>query len=293
MIFSNLPEIYKLEIEHPLFKDSGEKKIDTLNKIVRMLGVQFKDEKDRKDSAAEWVLFCQDFRLTAPEIVEAYTMALKKELKIFDENKAYKSSEYEGEFIKIYPNLSLITAGEILNAYIEHKRIDKQWEIGKKAIEKYFDTPVEATPEQRKARNKKLWEDLKTCVSENKPCIHASYFYERLIKKGYFKNFVGNTNAQWILIKKKMLELLEQSEVSKKQNKIVNAVESNHIRMFCKMKDYQIPETSLFAFNLFYHRAVSNVKNDLVYNHVKKLIKKNSDETGNEMSDSNISEEQK
>lgn len=233
-----------------------------------MLGVQFKDEKDRKDAGSEWVLFCQDYRLTAPEIIAAYTMALKKELKIFDENKAYKSSEYEGEFIKIYPNLSLITAGEILNAYIEHKRIDKKWETGRNAISKYLNAPSEISPEFKKERRLRLWENLKKCVAENRPCVHAFLFYESLVKKGSFKEFVGNENAQMIVIKKKMYKIIIAQLESKKS--IFTRNEITHLKLFCTAKDYEIPDVVNFAFANLKGMAIVEVKNDLVYNFVKK-----------------------
>lgn len=256
-----------------------------------MLAPNFENDKDKKAAGLEWISFCQGFRLTAPEIVEAYTMALKKELKIFDENKAYKSSEYEGEYIKVYPNLSLITAGEILKAYIEHKRIDKQWEIGKKTIEKYLNAPPEITLEHKKEQRMRLWESLKSSVSENKHCSHAFLFYEALVKKGYFKNFVGNEAAQTIVIKNKMHKII-LAEAEKKKT-IFSRNEIFHLKIFCTSKDYQMPDVVDFGFNKLKGMAIVEVKNDLVYNHVKKQLKKITNETGNEMSDSNISEEQK
>jgi len=237
-----------------------------------MLAPNFENEADKKAAGLEWISFCQSFRLTAPEIVEAYTMALKKELKIFDETKAYKNPEYEGEFIKVYPNLSLITAGEILNAYIEYKKIDKKLESGRNAISEHLNAPPEVTPEMKKERRLMLWENLKNCVAENKPCVHAFLFYESLVKKGLFKEFVGNENAQMIVIKKKMYKIiLAQSENRKS---IFNRNEITHLKLFCTVKDYVTPDTIDFSFKNLKGMAIVEVKNDLVYNYVKKQLKK-------------------
>ncbi|PIF44326.1 hypothetical protein CLU96_1269 [Chryseobacterium sp. 52] len=248
-----------------------------------MLAPRFDGDADKKAAGLEWISFCQGFRLTAPEIIEAYTMALKKELKIFDENKAYKSSEYEGEFIKVYPNLSLITAGEILKAYIEHKRIDKQLERGKNMIEKFLNPPIPETKEQRKERHLKLWEQLKYSILENKKCTHAFLFYEALVKKGAFKNFVGNEAAQTVVIKQKMHRILVIESENKKT--IFNRNEIFHLKLLCKSKDYVLPDVIDFALNRLKGMAIVEVKNDLVYNHVKKQIKKINDESENRQSE--------
>lgn len=245
-----------------------------------MLAPNFENDADKKAAGLEWISFCQTFRLTAPEIVEAYTMALKKELKIFDENKAYKNPEYEGEFIKVYPNLSLITAGEILNAYIEFKRLDKKLEIGRKLISEHLNPEIEISPEQRKEQKLKLWENLKSAVSENKPCNHAFLFYESLVKKGNFKNFLSNDNAKQVVLSKKMKEV-----VFREYRKPVIFAKHEAKKMYdAIMRGEEVPVHNI---------AVVEVKNDLVYNYVKKQLKKIANETGNEMSDSNISEEQK
>ena len=110
MNLKHLPVILLNEIEHPKFKDSG-KQIDVLNKVVRMLGVNFIDEDERKISASEWVSFLQEYKLTAPEIVEAYMMTLKRQLR-----------NERNEVIRLFPNLSLISAGEIMEAFIQFKK---------------------------------------------------------------------------------------------------------------------------------------------------------------------------
>ena len=92
MNLQHLPVILLNEIQHPRFKDSG-KQVDVLNKIVRMLGVNFIDEEERKISAFEWISFLQEYKLTAPEIVEAYNMTLKRQLR-----------NERNEVIRLFPN---------------------------------------------------------------------------------------------------------------------------------------------------------------------------------------------
>lgn len=256
-----------------------------------MLAPNFENEKDRKNAGLEWISFCQTFRLTAPEIVEAYTMALRKELKIFDENKAYKNSEYTGEFIKVFPNLSLITAGEILNAYIEHKQLDKKLEQGRKVIQNYLNAPPEVDEKYQKERRLRLWEELKKNILEDRPCVFAFLFYEGLIKKGFFKNFIGNENAQMIVIRQKMHKIILKESEKKKTGFSKNEI--FHLKLFCTKKDYETPDVVDFGFNRLKSMAIVEVKNDLVYNLVKKQLKKSSNEAGIKEHDGNLPEEPK
>lgn len=113
-IISSLPEIVKRGILHPKVNEKTAEGIETRNKtisrLISMLDVRFINEDDKTLSRAEFGRFLQEYSLTAEEIFEAYRMAMKKELQ-----------NVKGETINVYPTLSLIQAGEILNAYKEFK----------------------------------------------------------------------------------------------------------------------------------------------------------------------------
>lgn len=210
-----------------------------------MLSVQFQDDTDRKIRGFEWTSFCQNFRLTAPEIVQAYRMALAKEL---------------GE-IKVFPNLSLITAGEILNAYIEFKRHDKALENGRKKLDKELNPDPIITKEQAREQKIKLWKELQQHVSQNTPCAFAFLFYDDLIRKGHFKQFLSNEDAQRLLLKKKMHEIIRREFF-----KPVIFSKHEAKKLYKELQEgKEIPVHNL---------AVVEAKNDLVYNLVKKIIKK-------------------
>lgn len=247
-----------------------------------MVGANYQNDDERKLAGGEWILFCQKFNLTAPEIVEAYRMALAKELKIFDENKAYKSSEYNGEYIKIYPNLSLITAGEVLNAYLEHKKLDKAHENAKKLIHSELNPKIEISEEQKKAERKKNFESLIEAIKKNEPCNHAFLFYDFVIKKGGLKSFVSSKQAQIILIRSKMISYLDRAE--KSGNKaIFNNFQIVEFRKYFDTGNL-IPELAS-DFEKLKNIAIIEVKNDLVYAYLKKnLWKYNLKKSNNENS---------
>lgn len=137
----SLPKIIRDEIEFPLFKNSG-KQIDVLNKISAMLGVKFEDEdEDRQTIAIEWVNFVSQYKLTAPEIIEAYNKALRRELR-----------NEKNEVIRLFPNLSLISAGEILTSFIEFKKTSKDYERGENQLKKLLNPETHETEEQREIR---------------------------------------------------------------------------------------------------------------------------------------------
>lgn len=107
-----------------------------------MLGVKFEDEdEDRQTVAVEWVNFVSEYRLTAPEVVDAYKRALRRELR-----------NEKNEVIRLFPNLSLITAGEILTAFIEFKRASKEREVGENQLKRLMNPETQETEKQREIR---------------------------------------------------------------------------------------------------------------------------------------------
>lgn len=103
-----------------------------------MLAVNFVDADDRKLAIAEFGTFLREYNLTGEEVLEAYRMGLKKELQ-----------NIKGDTINIYPNLSLIQAGDVLNAYKEFKITNHQHSKGIKLLLEMTKEPeVMRTPEE-------------------------------------------------------------------------------------------------------------------------------------------------
>lgn len=177
---SSLPAILKNEILEPLFKESG-KQIDVLNKVVSMLSVNFSSQEERLESGGEWVSFVQNFKLTAPEIIEAYKLTLMRELR-----------NERNEVIRLFPNLSLISAGEVLIAFQEYKRNSKQYENGLKELKLLVD-PIKIETEEEKLQRlessfKIFVEDLKN--GKPKTSRRAFLFFDWLFDAGKLDQFL-------------------------------------------------------------------------------------------------------
>src|SRR5690606_24834533 len=88
--------------------------------------------------------------------------------------------------IKLYPNLSLIQAGEVLTAYREFKRGDQRHTDGIKALKKLLnitDTSVEPIVVERDKYLAAVYEDL----VEYGECSTAFTLYDDLFKTGKIK----------------------------------------------------------------------------------------------------------
>lgn len=110
----------------------------TTLRLISMLSVNFVDKDERNLAMAEFGTFLREYNLTSEEVLEAYRMGLKKELQ-----------NIKGDTINIYPNLSLIQAGEVLNAYKEFKITNHQHTQGMKLLREATKKPeIVRTPEE-------------------------------------------------------------------------------------------------------------------------------------------------
>lgn len=130
-----------------------EDRKSTTNKIISMLAVNFTNEQDKILAIAEFGTFLREFSLTSAEVIEAYRMALKKEL-----------YGVKDEVINIYPNLSLIQAGEVLNAYNEYKIFSQEHSRGIEILRKHTaKSEVKETPEEvHENFIRSLYEEIKS-----------------------------------------------------------------------------------------------------------------------------------
>lgn len=247
-ILQSLPEIVKREIEHPIFKNSGEKIIETLNTVSSMVGIKFdvstkEGKEEKKITGANWISFCQGYQLTGLEIIEAYRMALRKD---FPE-------------IKVFPNLSLITAGEILKAYQEFKHGSEEWNKGRKKISSALNPVLQESEDVKKSRREKMWNELLQKVENNEPCVYAGHFYSELDSKGCFSGLTASDKNA--LIRSKMHQIL---------TKEVQKGKSVHFRIKeVKKLLNELEENQIINNEFLKGLAIQLVKDDLVYNYLK------------------------
>ena len=116
-MFNELPQILLNSISQPIFQDSGVLQLDTVNKIIAILDIKFLSEQDKLTAESVWLANAQNFKLTPAEIVSAYQMAIN-----------YQLRNPKGEVIRVFPNLSVITQGEILHSYELYKRNDIKYQ---------------------------------------------------------------------------------------------------------------------------------------------------------------------
>lgn len=122
-MFNELPPILLNSLNQPIFKESGTLQLDAVNKIIAILDVKFPTKEDKDTATAVWIANAQDFRLTPNEIVSAYQMTINHKLK-----------NAKSETIKVYPNLSVITQGEILHSYELFKQNDIGYQEAKENV---------------------------------------------------------------------------------------------------------------------------------------------------------------
>lgn len=243
-------------------KSSKEIKEKLVNDILTLL--QIRDRNGEKESMKDtWLLFIMDYRLTATEIFHAHRMALKRDL--LDAN---------GNEIECLPLLSTNTTGKILKAYERFKLSDKLLEEGREKLKLILNPPVEPTAEEKKAERKKNWNALVEAVRNETKCDHAFLFYEVAVKKGGLQGFISNTDGQKIAIKHKMTQLLSREKL-KPKSILFNPFELKKLSDYFEDKKQVMTNDVAFAFDRLQAMAITHVKNDLVYNWLKKEIKKN------------------
>lgn len=206
-LYESLPDIVKREIQTvklngPEYESMMERTVTT-NRIISMLDVKFngetEDEKNRdKDLAkSEFATFLKSYRMTGPEVIEAYRMALTGELNY-----------------KVYPTLSIIQCGEILEMYNSFKVNSPFRKNGLAVIKNYFESQKEKQVEDQKEIDLKfrmrVYEEIKKDgFSEN---LH--FLYHPLMKAGKLRVWSKNDKRRFFLyVKKKMMAQMKAETV--------------------------------------------------------------------------------
>lgn len=206
-LYESLPEIVKKEIQTVKLNgseyESMMERTVTTNRIISMLDVKFngetEDEKDRdKDLAkSEFATFLKSYRMTGSEVIEAYRMALTGELNY-----------------KVYPTLSIIQCGEILEMYNSFKVNSPFRKNGLDVIKNYFESQKEKQVEDQEEIDLKfrmrVYEEIKKDgFSEN---LH--FLYEPLMRAGKLRIWSKNDKRRFFLyVKKKMTAQMKAEAV--------------------------------------------------------------------------------
>ena len=143
--------------------------------MLLLLGVK----EENKFTSDGWVLFISTSRfkyLTCAEIGVAYRMALAREL---------RSEKYE--VIEVYRDLSTVTAGLILDAYMRYKDESYLYQNAKNKL-KRLNIPKKSEEQiKREEENTfiKYSELIFQELKENKFTFKATFHYNKIIKKKF------------------------------------------------------------------------------------------------------------
>ncbi len=246
-------------------KSSTDIKEKLVNDILTLF--QVRDRNGEKEKMKDtWLLFIMDYRLTASEIFHAHRMALKREL--LDQN---------GNEIECLPMLSTNTTGKILKAYERYKQNDKQLEEGRERLKLLLNPPAELTDEEKKAERKKNWDSLVEAVKNDRKCDHAFLFYDLSVKKGGVQSFVNDESFRREAIRTMMIDLLGREKL-KPKSILFNTFELNKLSKYFEDKPLPLTDDLAHAFDRLKSMAIVQVKNEMVYDWVKKNIKTKTDE---------------
>lgn len=181
-----MPDIVRLEITGPKLNEKEnavEQRAETTARIVSMLSVNFSDENEMDLAMMEFRTFLREWKLTKDEVLEAYRMAVKKQLQkpTFD----YTGKQNGVVTISVFPNLSIIQAAEILNAYQEYKISSPEHTAGIKKLKELMgneNKAPELKPEDvdREKFFEVVFEDLTTTGK----CVVAFTLFEELEASG-------------------------------------------------------------------------------------------------------------
>ncbi|HFK5521148.1 TPA: hypothetical protein ACG0AP_003582 [Elizabethkingia anophelis] len=270
----NLHDIVKREIFYPKLNDKehGSSEREKVTKrLVSMLQMKFDPKPAGADenvlspqelAMAEFGSYIRRYQLTAEEVIEAYRMGVDKKL-----------LDTGGNIIQVYPNLSIIQAGEVLNAYLNYKAENSLHTNGIKNLKLLLNPEKQISPEEAKENRKKLLQELGEAVKNDKPCGHSFLFYDFVVRKGGFKCYLSNADAQKIVLQKKMREVM-RFEKMKVKSTFFNSYELAQFSEYFETGSEKILEDMHFSFERLKSMAITQVKNDLVYGWFKKQYKK-------------------
>lgn len=211
----NLPKIIKNEIAYPKLrqKEAISERQKITARIISILGIKFNSDDEKRISVAEFGTMLKQVSLTAPELLEAYRMAIMQK---FD--------------YKVYPSLSVIQLGEIVNLYENFKKNNAE----RDRVLKSLNAPKEKTlsKEQEKQISLEFAEMVFAELQEFGFSDKVSFLYEKLKNKGVFddwtmeqKKELGKKVAKKLIRDKK--EAIKLGEIGRK---VLKEIKLNEIK---------------------------------------------------------------
>lgn len=199
----------KLEISQASIKDAPvETKAKLTNDLMRLLQVRERNEGMAKD----WLLYLATSKfnkLTAGEIYNAFKLAMSREL------KDSKGNEFE-----LLPELSNNTTSKILQAYMDSKIINLDYQKAKSSLKKVVD---EVTPELIKERRDKFLELLFDEIQEKGVSADAWILFEELEESGKIKSSIEDKKRLY-----SQQEVIYLSELRKDYEKNIGVEKFKH-----------------------------------------------------------------
>jgi len=242
-----------------------------------MLGIKFVDQtpdlfdkphdtnhnvtfSDAELAIGEFCAFLKDCTLTAEEVLEAYRMAIR--------------GFYYPSKIKIYPNLSIIQAGEVIHLYQEHKKQSREYQKAKEKL-KELCNPKKELPTNPIQTTQNLINSLKNAINENREFHGAFLLYDYVIQQGGLKDFRNNKQTQKNMLHQKMNDILKQEKLKKnfylysrpEVDFLLNTINEKKQTNTTPPKNY---ETQLK--NKLRNQAILEIKNDLVTQWFKRKL---------------------
>ena len=252
----------KAEISQSMLKWSNDNEKEVFaNTVLNFINPKFESEEEYMAAKSILIEFSHKCDLTPAEFMLGLEMAADGIL--------VSVPDHEGKSypVKMFREIDRLKLGEIKNAYQYFKRSNINYEKDKAKIKLFLNPPPEITPEQIKAERLKNWNSLRKSVKESEPCAHAFLFWEWAVKKGAFKNFLQDKEAQARKTEQVMKAIINR-EKKKLQSGLFNKIEIENLIAFL----YDGKEPIKLASERLQAMATVEVKNELVYNFIKKRI---------------------
>ena len=243
----------KAEISQSMLKRSEPGEVELFaGRVISFINPKFDNpETEFELSMLEIKDFAKECQLTPEEFLSALRLATKGKLIGLDGNP-----------IKLFREIDTIKFGEVESAYIEYKNANPVYTKSKKELKQLVEKPNEPTAEEKEARKKRLWDDMLEKVSNDQPCYHSFLFYEELKAKGVFESFREDGSKQKKALQDKMKEILIHAKLN---GKSIHFRMNEVNRLLNEINDGK--EIKVIPF------AITEVKGDLVYEHIKKHLK--------------------
>ena len=171
----------KAEIAQSTLKHCDDQQISVfIAKVLNFINPKFDDvETEMQLAEAELYSFAHKCELTTDEFMIALEMAV--------DGKLYTEPDENGHSkrIQLFREIDRLKLGEVKAAYLYHKKIDKQYEIGKSIIKAFLEPPQkELTPEEKKTERINFYKTEFERLQKGEMVLGTTIFYELIKQAG-------------------------------------------------------------------------------------------------------------